>query len=50
MNAILLAIAVAVSAPSVAAPVKKPAKQMVCGEPRALLNDAVQTVRYCEFK
>jgi len=52
MNALLLAIALSASAPStpVKAPVKKPAKVWTCGEPRHLENDAVQTVRVCEFK
>lgn len=25
-------------------------KRLVCGAPHAMLNDAVQTVRVCEFK
>ena len=50
MNALLLAIALSASTTAVAAPVKNPAKQMVCGAPQALATDSAQTVRYCEFK
>jgi hypothetical protein len=59
MNAIL-AIAIALGSSTSEAPaqtvketvivVKKPAKSMKCGAPRALQNDAVQTVRVCEFR
>lgn len=52
MNALLIAIALSASVPStpVKVPVKKPAKVWTCGAPQALQNDAVQTVRVCEFK
>jgi hypothetical protein len=57
MNALLLAIALSASNP--VQPVQnvketvivvKPAKRMVCGAPQALQNDAVQTVRVCEWR
>ena len=52
MNALLLALALSASTASTPAkPVVKPAaKVLVCGAPRGLQNDAVQTVRVCEFK
>lgn len=46
MNALLLALALSVST-ATPAPV---AKKMTCSAPQALQNDAVQTVRICEFK
>ncbi len=57
MNAILLALALSASSFSTPVQTAKPTvivvkapKKMVCGAPRALENDAVQTVRLCEFK
>lgn len=58
MNTIL-ALAIALSTSNPAQPVQtaketvivvKPAKQMKCGAPRPLENDAVQTVRVCEYR